>query len=183
MTNTSRKASESPRYVGKRQLQKQAPIQNQSPDQIYANNPNCRFCPRINRSGNIISFDHQSWYSKIHMNCTSHNTVISHFNQPSHNKLDDLQIFVPSFIKTPCKNPESKTQRLHIYIYAHIYTCIYIYMYIYIYIYIYIHVYICTCTCIYIYAYIYIYVYTVYICIYIHVYIYTNTCMYIYKYC
>ena len=41
------------------------------------------------------------------------NTVISsHFYQPSHNKLDDLQICVLSFIKTPCKNPESKTKRL-----------------------------------------------------------------------
>ena len=110
------------------------------------NNPNCRYCPRINRSGNIISpYDKQSWYTKTHVNCNSHNlvyaiqcnqctilyvgqtsnniktrfsshfydinkkphTVVSlHFNDPSHNKIDDVQIYVLAFIKTPSKSPK-----------------------------------------------------------------------------
>ena len=57
-------------------LQNKAPITKPISRPDLCNNPNCRFCPRINRSGNIISpFDHQSWYSKIHVNCTSHNLV------------------------------------------------------------------------------------------------------------
>ena len=57
-------------------LKKQALITKPISRPDLCNNPNCRYCPHINRSGSIKSpFDHQSWYSKIHVNCTSHNLV------------------------------------------------------------------------------------------------------------